>query len=123
MSNFATVAQLQRATSQLPVSWYCSPEIHVAEQKHLYARGPSYVGHELMAPNLGDYCVLASRDNAQALVRNPDACGRAKHRWRIRYREAERCSTAGAAVPAQGKGVSIMGWSPESHGGARTEQV
>jgi choline monooxygenase len=27
MSNFATVAQLQRATSQLPVSWYCDPEI------------------------------------------------------------------------------------------------
>ena len=65
MSNFATVAQLQRATSQLPVSWYCSAEILAAEQRHLFARGPSYVGHELMAPNPGDYCVLASRDNAQ----------------------------------------------------------
>src|SRR4029078_8262408 len=72
MSNFATVAQLQRATSQLPVSWYCSPEIHAAEQKHLFARRPSYVGHELMAPTPGDYCVLAARDNAQALVRNAD---------------------------------------------------
>ena len=72
MSNIATVAQLQRATSQLPVSWYCDPEIYAAEQKFLFSRAPSYVGHELMAPNAGDYCVLAARDNAQALVRNAD---------------------------------------------------
>jgi phenylpropionate dioxygenase-like ring-hydroxylating dioxygenase large terminal subunit len=72
MSNIATVAQLQRATSQLPVSWYCDPAIYAAEQQFLFPRAPSYVGHELMAPNAGDYCVLAARDNAQALVRNPD---------------------------------------------------
>ena len=70
MSNFATVAQLRRATSQLPVSWYCDPEIYAAEQESLFPRAPSYVGHELMAPNVGDYCALESRGNAQALVRN-----------------------------------------------------
>ena len=70
MSNFATVAQLRRATSQLPVSWYCDPEIYAAEQENLFPRAPSYVGHELMAPNVGDYCALESRGNAQALVRN-----------------------------------------------------
>ena len=70
MSNFATVAQLRRATSQLPVSWYCDPEIYAAEQENLFPRAPSYVGHELMARNVGDYCALESRGNAQALVRN-----------------------------------------------------
>src|SRR5580765_5541758 len=72
MSNFATVAQLRRATSQLPVSWYCDPEIYAAEQESLFPRAASYVGHELMAPKVGDYCALEARDSAQALVRNAD---------------------------------------------------
>ena len=72
MSSIATVAHLRRATSQLPVSWYCDPAIYAAEQRMLFPRAPSYVGHELMAPNVGDYCALESRDNAQALVRNAD---------------------------------------------------
>ncbi len=72
MSSIATIAHLRRATSQLPVSWYCDPAIYAAEQRLLFARAPSYVGHELMVPNVGDYCALESRDNAQALVRNPE---------------------------------------------------
>ena len=70
MSSLATIAHLRRAASQLPVSWYCDPAVYAAEQRLLYARAPSYVGHELMVPNVGDYCVLEWRDNAQALVRN-----------------------------------------------------
>jgi phenylpropionate dioxygenase-like ring-hydroxylating dioxygenase large terminal subunit len=71
MSSIATIAQLRRATSQLPVSWYCSPDVHAAEQQRLFAHAPSYVGHELMVPNVGDYCVLGWRDDAQTLIRNP----------------------------------------------------
>ena len=71
MSSIATIAHLRRAASQLPVSWYCSPEVYAAEQRLLFARAPGYVGHELMVPNVGDYCVLEWRDNAQALIRNP----------------------------------------------------
>ncbi len=70
MSSLATIGHLRRAASQLPVSWYCDPAIFEAEQRHLFARAPGYAGHELMVPNPGDYCVLATRDNAQALVRN-----------------------------------------------------
>ena len=70
MSNLATVERLRRATSQLPVSWYCDPAVYDAEQRLLFARAPGYVGHELMVPNAGDYHALAWRDNAQALVRN-----------------------------------------------------
>jgi len=70
MSNIATAAQLGRATSQLPVAWYCDPEIFATEQRALFAQAPGYVGHELMVPNAGDFHVLEGRDNAQVLVRN-----------------------------------------------------
>ena len=70
MSNLATVERLRRATSQLPVSWYCDPAVFGAEQRLLFPRAPGDVGHELMVPNPGDYYALAWRDNAQALVRN-----------------------------------------------------
>src|SRR3954468_8615930 len=70
MSNLATAEQLRRATSVLPVSWYCDPSIYEAEQQLLFPRGPGYVGHELMVPNPGDYHSLAWRDDAQILVRN-----------------------------------------------------
>ena len=80
MSSLATIAHLRRATSQLPVSWYCDPAIYAAEQRLLFPRAPSYVGHELMVPNVGDYCALESRDNAQALVRNA-----AGHRARLEH--------------------------------------
>ncbi len=56
--------------SQLPVAAYCDPKLLEVEQKLLFARGPGYVGHELMVPNAGDYHTLAWRDNAQMLVRN-----------------------------------------------------
>src|SRR5215831_19395038 len=70
MSNLATADRLRRATSQLPVSWYCDPAVLDIEKRLLFERGPGYVGHELMVPNPGDYYALAWRDNAQVLVRN-----------------------------------------------------
>ena len=70
MSNLATAEHLRRATSQLPVSWYCDPGVFEAEQRLLFANAPGYVGHELMVPNPGDYYALEWRDNAQVLVRN-----------------------------------------------------
>jgi choline monooxygenase len=71
MSNLATADRLRQSASQLPVSWYCDPEILELEQRVLFAQGPGYVGHELMVPEVGDYHALAWRDNAQVLVRNP----------------------------------------------------
>jgi phenylpropionate dioxygenase-like ring-hydroxylating dioxygenase large terminal subunit len=70
MSNLASAEHLRRATSQLPVSWYCDPAVFEVEQRQLFARGPGYVGHELMVPNAGDYHALSWRDDAQVLVRN-----------------------------------------------------
>jgi len=71
MSDLATAARLRQATPQLPASWYSDPRVFDAEQRLLFARAPGYVGHELMVPEAGDYLALAARDNAQALVRNP----------------------------------------------------
>jgi len=70
MSDLASAAQLRQATSQLPASWYCDPRVYDAELRTLFARGPGYVGHELMVPEPGDYYALSARDNAQALVRS-----------------------------------------------------
>jgi len=70
MSDLATAARLTQAASQLHSSSYSDPRVLDAERRLLFARGPGYVGHELMVPEAGDYQVLAARDNAQALVRN-----------------------------------------------------
>src|SRR5262245_15935447 len=70
MSDLATADRLRQATTQLPASWHCDPRVFEAEQRHLLARAPGYVGHELMVPNPGDFQVLELRNNAQMLVRN-----------------------------------------------------
>jgi choline monooxygenase len=72
MSDLATAARLAQAASQFPVSWYCDPQVYAAEQRHLFARAPGYVGAEQMVPEPGDYYTLPSRANAQALVRNAE---------------------------------------------------
>ena len=68
MSDLATLQALTKTSPQLPIHWYFDPEIHAREQQLLFARGPGYVGHELMAPNRGDYHVLARFDNGKALI-------------------------------------------------------
>jgi phenylpropionate dioxygenase-like ring-hydroxylating dioxygenase large terminal subunit len=70
MSNLATRERLRQSTSQLPVSWYNEPALLELEQRVLFDRGPGYVGHELMVPDVGDYHTLAWRDDADVLVRN-----------------------------------------------------
>ena len=72
MSDVAHLRQVRPATPHLPVSWYFDPAIFELEKKLLFDAGANYVGHELMVPNAGDYCALATRDDAQALVRNKD---------------------------------------------------
>jgi choline monooxygenase len=71
MSDLATAARLRQAVSQLPAAWYCDSRVLEAERRQLLANAPGYVGHALMVPEVGDYRVLASRDNAQALVHGP----------------------------------------------------
>ncbi len=69
MSDLASQRALSRATAQLPVHWYFDPQVYALEQRALFQRGPGYVGHELLVPNVGDYHVLERLDNAKTLVR------------------------------------------------------
>ena len=72
MSNLAAAAHLRQPVSQFPTSWYCDPRVYDAEMRSLFTRAPGYVGHELMVPNAGDFCVLPGRHNAQSLVRSAE---------------------------------------------------
>ncbi len=70
MSDLATAERLAQAVSQFPPAWYCDPRVFEAEMRGLFARAPGYAGHELMVPEVGDFCALPGRDNGQALVRS-----------------------------------------------------
>ena len=78
MSEFATAARPDAGeiaapgsadAPQLPVQAYFDAEMFEAEIRHLYARGPGYVGHELMVREQGDYQVLSWQSDGQVLVR------------------------------------------------------
>jgi len=69
MSRLLSAAELSAPVSQLPPAAYFDEALLARERELLFARGPGYVGHELMVPNAGDYAVLASRNNAHALTR------------------------------------------------------
>jgi len=60
----------QLAETQLPIDWYLDPDILDLERRLLFGRGPHYVGHELMVPNVGDYYVPEWMNGAKMLVHN-----------------------------------------------------
>lgn len=70
MSDFAGAAALAAAQTQLPVHWYFDRATLAAEKQLLFARGPGYIGHELMTPQIGDYHTLEWLGHAKSLVRN-----------------------------------------------------
>ncbi|WP_338847024.1 aromatic ring-hydroxylating dioxygenase subunit alpha [Massilia sp. W12] len=72
MSDLATFAKLARSEAQLPVNSYFDADLLQREMQELFAKGPRYVGHELMVPNAGDYATLAAEEEGRMLVRNAD---------------------------------------------------
>ncbi|MDW8311847.1 MAG: aromatic ring-hydroxylating dioxygenase subunit alpha [Burkholderiales bacterium] len=69
MSRLLSAAELAVPTSQLPPSVYFDAALFERERELLFARGPGYVGHERMVPEVGDYFVLDARNEAQMLTR------------------------------------------------------
>lgn len=69
MSNLEPSNLLHAAAAQLPVSVYFDDAFYQIEQQQLFARGPRYIGHELMVPEVGDYHVLEASDSARMLKR------------------------------------------------------
>ena len=74
MSDLATREQLRQAARRSsPFPGIAIPTVLRAEKRAaVRARGPGYVGHELMVPNPATITRSPWRDNAQALVRNGD---------------------------------------------------
>lgn len=70
MSDLGSPERLAQAASQLPISWYFDETLFELEKRLLFDEGPGYVGHESMAPHLGDYHTLAWMDHARMLMRN-----------------------------------------------------
>ncbi len=59
-------------STQLPVSAYFDEALYQAELDRLFARGPRYLGHELMVPAPGDYHALEMSGGARYLKRADD---------------------------------------------------
>jgi len=69
MSDLSSVSVLSNTSPQLSPEWYFDPAIFEIEKRVLFDRGPGYVGHELMVPNVGDYQSMEWLGDAKALVR------------------------------------------------------
>lgn len=70
MSDLASLAKLARSNAQLPVNVYFDAVLLEREIQQLFRQGPSYVGHELTVPNVGDFSTLAWENEGRMLVRN-----------------------------------------------------
>ena len=70
MSNLSAALNLVPSTLQLPVTAYFDEALYQQELKYLFRPGPGYLGHQLMVPEIGDYCTLAAENDGRILVRN-----------------------------------------------------
>jgi choline monooxygenase len=70
MSNLSAALNLVPSTLQLPVTAYFDEALYQQELKYLFRPGPGYLGHQLMVPEIGDYCTLAAENEGRILVRN-----------------------------------------------------
>lgn len=70
MSNLSSALDLRAIGSQLPVSDYFDEATYRRELEVFFKKGPHYVGHELMVPEVGSYFALPSESEGRILVRN-----------------------------------------------------
>ena len=70
MSDLGRREHFARAQTQLPVHAYFDEALFRRELETLFARGPGYVGHELMVPEAGDYYALPTEREGRVLVRS-----------------------------------------------------
>ena len=70
MSAPGQIGALKRPATQLPVSAYFDTGLFQLEVERLFKAGPSYLGHELMVPEQGDYFALPAEWEGRVLVHN-----------------------------------------------------
>ncbi len=69
MSDLGRREFLAPSAAQLPVTSYFDPAVHQRELELLFKAGPTYLGHEVSVPDLGDYHVLPAEKDGRVLVR------------------------------------------------------
>jgi phenylpropionate dioxygenase-like ring-hydroxylating dioxygenase large terminal subunit len=62
-------SQLVENFAQLPAYMYFDQEIYAKEKELIFDAMPTYIGHELVVPNPGDYFTLQTEGHGRALVR------------------------------------------------------
>lgn len=73
MSDLASFANLARSDAQLPVNVYFEENRLQEEIRRLFHPGPRYAGHQLMAPEVGDYATLPWENEGRMLVRSAES--------------------------------------------------
>ncbi len=68
-------AALLERTAPLPISAYFDADWFRREMLLLFDKGPGYVGHQLMVPNVGDYATLPWTEHGKMLVRAAEGDG------------------------------------------------
>ncbi|MDR2164536.1 MAG: aromatic ring-hydroxylating dioxygenase subunit alpha [Zoogloeaceae bacterium] len=63
-----TTNRLAPVVSQLPVDWYFDERIFALEKTLIFDAGPGYAGHQLMAPEHGDYRSTEWADHGKLIV-------------------------------------------------------
>ena len=70
MSDVGSFSRLAPSAAQLPVQAYFDEAIFRQEWVACFQKGPGYVGHEAMVPEVGHYATLAHEDHGRSLVRS-----------------------------------------------------
>ncbi|MEY2718491.1 MAG: hypothetical protein RL539_1523, partial [Pseudomonadota bacterium] len=70
MSAPGRIGALSRPVTQLPVSAYFDAGLFQLEMEKLFKPGPSYIGHQLMVPERGDYFALPAEHEGRVLIHN-----------------------------------------------------
>jgi choline monooxygenase len=98
---------------QLPIDWYFDPVIYQRELDRLFAKGPGYIGHELMTPEPGDYHTLERFDQAKMLVNTGQTINQLSNI--CRHRQALMLEGQGR-LPHQRITCPLHRWTYDHHG-------
>jgi len=69
MSDLSQSSHFEAEALQLSVSSYCDEDVFAMEMERIFPRSSSYIGHDRMVPDPGDWRALGHEDNARVLVR------------------------------------------------------
>jgi choline monooxygenase len=71
MTDLSLARRLQLQKAPLQVSSYFDPATYQAEQQRIFSQAPTYVGHALSVPQVGDYYALSQEHEGRVLMHTP----------------------------------------------------